>query len=471
MRGSFIDGLINRFHCLVKEELEIESDDHKQITIKKLLIFFIPLGFSASIVTFSHVIINSTLARAEQAEFVIACYAIAMSIFTFTERAGVLLRQTCSALVKDKITYKRMLTVSYYLISFLFILSSIIAFTQVGNYFITIAFGIDANMAKHVNEIYRILIFVTLFSAFRCFYQGIIISNGQTKWLTIGMIARLSVMYGVSLVFIATGYIDGTTGSYLFLIGMMIECAISMWEGRSIAKALIHKKDKYDVTKKQMLSFYFPLMISTFFTVLVGPSINVFLGKVDGIELAIASYSVALSVILLNNSFFSYMHQIVLNFYLIDAKKIIRFSALIGLIPTISLLIFCFTQVGPLFMEHVMGLNERLIEASIQCMKIFIILTLVFPYLDFLNGLLMLKGQTRFMIISQMTNLLATITVLLISIQYFSYWNGKIGALAQSIGVFSEFFVVSGFFLIGSANVLKDKLEGIRKRNNVKIGS
>ncbi|SCW59301.1 hypothetical protein SAMN04487970_101857 [Paenibacillus tianmuensis] len=35
-----------------------------RITFRQLLAFFVPLGMSASLVTISHVIINSTLARA-----------------------------------------------------------------------------------------------------------------------------------------------------------------------------------------------------------------------------------------------------------------------------------------------------------------------------------------------------------------------------------------------------------------------
>ncbi|MEH6996266.1 multi antimicrobial extrusion protein MatE, partial [Neobacillus drentensis] len=63
----------------------------ENLSMKSLFIFFIPLGLSASLVTISHIIINSTLVRADNSEFILAGYAIAMSLFVITERLGNLL--------------------------------------------------------------------------------------------------------------------------------------------------------------------------------------------------------------------------------------------------------------------------------------------------------------------------------------------------------------------------------------------
>lgn len=74
--------------------------------METVICFFVPLGISASLVTISHVIINSTLARSAHPETVIASYAIAGSLLTLTERPSTLLRQTCSALVRDRLSFQ-----------------------------------------------------------------------------------------------------------------------------------------------------------------------------------------------------------------------------------------------------------------------------------------------------------------------------------------------------------------------------
>lgn len=437
-------------------------EQEEQLRTRTLFMFFIPLGLSASLVSLSHVIINSTLARSVNSEYVLACYAIAMSIFVFTEKSGVLLRQTCSALVKDQQSFRNMSRVALYVIVLLFVVSMIIAYTPFGTWVYLALFGADENMVAEIQRTYQVLLFVTIFSAIRCLYHGVIISNRKTKWLTIGMLVRLAVMYALSLYFISTGKLDGRAGAYIFLVGMMVECGISVWEGRVLVKKLPAQAEGQEViSKKRITLFYYPLVLSSLFTVLIGPSINAFLGKLNEMELAIASYALALSLTQLVLSFFSYTHQIVLNFYRDHPQQVIWFSFLLGVVPVILLGIFCYTPLGAWVLAHALGLNERLLVETLNCMKVFMFMTLVFPYLDFFNGLLMLKGQTRFMIVSQATNLIGTILVLLIGVAMISQWNGRIGALAQSAGLLAELLAIVTFFYFSQGRMgrLKPQLQ------------
>ncbi|UAL50569.1 MULTISPECIES: multi antimicrobial extrusion protein MatE [Metabacillus] len=388
-------------------------------------------------------IINGTLTRGENPEVIIASYAIAMSLFGITERLGVLLRNACSALVRDKVSFKVMTIVGAYVLTALMVVSGTIAYTPIGNWVFTTLFGANENMIAQIVDVYQILIIVTFFSAIRCLFQGVIIINRQTKWLTIGMVIRLIVMYLLSLVFINTGHINAKTGAYIFLAGMMIESIISFTEGRILVKKMVDDDKKHTITKKsQIFRFYNPLILSSLIIVMVGPVINVFLGKTNEIELAIASYAIALSITQLFLSFFTYTHQIVLTFYKDHPQKVQRFTLIIGFIPTGILSLFCFTPIGAFFIEHVLGANELLVMASLDSLNVFLLMTLVFPFIDFCNGLLMVRNKTKVMVLSQSANLLLTFLVLVITSSIVPYWNGKIGAIAQSIGMLTELCVL-----------------------------
>ncbi len=418
-------------------------NEEKILSTKKILVFFVPLGLSASLVMFSHMIINGTLTRGEDAEVIIASYVIAMSLFAITERLGVLLRNACSALVRDKISFKAMSTVAAYVVSVLMIISVTIAYTPIGKWIFSVLFGADPTMIDQIVDVYQILIIVTFFSAIRCLFQGVIIINRQTKWLTIGMIIRLIGMYVLSWIFIHNGNISAKTGAYIFLAGMIIESIVSFIEGRFLVKKMIEKKKSHPITTKaQIFRFYNPLILSSLIIVMVGPIINVFLGRTNEIELAIAAYAIALSIAQLILSFFTYTHQIVLTFYKDHPKKVKQFTKMIGVIPTVILGIFCFTPLGAFFIEHILGANERLVEASLESLQIFMLMTLVFPFIDYCNGLLMLKSQTKMMVLSQSTNLIITFLILLIASTFVPSWNGMIGAMAQSIGMLGELIVL-----------------------------
>lgn len=409
------------------------------LSIRTILLFFVPLAASAVLVTLSHVIINSTLARAPQAETVIAAYAIAMSVFAVTERPVILLRQTCSALARDRFTFLNMAKVTTYSIITLMIISLAVAYTPVGKIIFQHFFGADPALVAPILDVYRILMYVMIFSAIRCLFHGIIISNLRTKWLTIGMVVRLVVMYVLSLYFIYIAKtIDARSGAIIFLVGMFVEALVSFLEGRSLLKTLPVELPEKKRTTGQIFKFYRPLIYSSFIAVIVGPSINAMLGRTVQFELAIASYAIALSVTQLVLSFVSYMHQVVLNFYQMDRKKVYQFAIPASFVPAILVTLIAYTPIGMWLLQNVIGVKQDLLSESIGALKVFAIMAFAFPWVDFLNGRIILQGETRIMVWSQVSNVGFTLTALFLCIWWAPHWNGKIGALAQSLGVTGE---------------------------------
>ncbi|WNQ09760.1 multi antimicrobial extrusion protein MatE [Paenibacillus aurantius] len=417
------------------------SPSARPVSLIRLLAFFLPLGLSASLVTISHVIINSTLARSSTPELVIASYAIAMSLLAITERPAVLLRQTCSALVRDRISFRAMRTVAYVVFGCITVAGGLVSYSPLGVWIFTYFFGVEPDRVPDVIAVYRILMWVSLFSGVRCLYHGLIIFNRRTTWLTIGMVIRLVGMYSLAQYFIRTDQVtSGRVGAIIFLTGMIIECLISFLEGTVLLKKRIPEKlEDHPIERKgEVFTFYRPLLYSSFLAVVVGPSINAILGKTSDMELSIAAFAIAASLTQLVQSFFSYIHQIVLNFYRADRDQVIRFTLLLCLIPTILLGTLSYTAAGPWFMTHLMGVNEQLMTASLHTLRIFMIMTLIFPWLDFCNGILMLNGQTKIMVWSQACNVSVTLITLFLCLGFHPEWNARIGALAQSLGVAAE---------------------------------
>ncbi|SFS98710.1 multi antimicrobial extrusion protein MatE [Paenibacillus sp. BC26] len=409
------------------------------VSMRQLWRFFLPLGLSASLVTISHVIINSTLAHAANQKVVIASYAIAMSLLIITERPAVLLRQTCSALVRDKQSFRAMLRVGQVVFAAILVLGMVICYSPLGTWIFGGLFGADDDLVPHILDVYQILMFVSIFSGIRCLYHGVIIYHLRTKWLTIGMALRLVGMYGIAVYFMNKGVTSGTVGAVIFLAGMMIEALVSYLEGSSLVKQMPEKVEQHAIQNfRQVFSFYRPLLLSTLIAVWIGPSINILLGKTSDAALSIASFALAASLVQLTLSFFTYFHQIVLNFYKIDAKAVRKFTLLLGFIPTLLVALLAFTPAGDFIVGHVMGVEGKLKSETIRAMQPFVLLALALPWLDVGNGLIMVRGQTRIILGSQSVNLLFTVATSVLCIMLTPGWNGAIGAWAQSIGVAAE---------------------------------
>ncbi|WP_246067262.1 multi antimicrobial extrusion protein MatE [Paenibacillus koleovorans] len=412
--------------------------------MKQLLAFFIPLGLSSSLVTISHVIINSTLARSTDPETIIASYSIGLSMLGIIERPAILLRQTCSALVRDKISFRAMSGLSGYMILAMFVCGLILSYTSVGEWIFLYGFGVKQELLQRILDVYRILMFVAVFSAIRCLYHGIIISNMRTKWLTIGMLVRLAVMYGLSVYYIQADRVDsGVVGAIIFLAGMIVEALVSYLEGRKVAKSLPEKLQDHPVERKShIFQFYRPLLLSSLLVILVGPFINAMLGKTSNFELAVASFAIAASLTQLVNSFFSYMHMIVINFYKKDPSFVLRFAILFGTIPAILIGLLGYTPAGPWFMSQIMGVNERLMHESLYALRIFMLLSFIYPWVDFCNGVVLMRGQTKIMLFSMSANIAVTLVTLIACIMTVPHWNGMVGSLAQSLGLAAELGVL-----------------------------
>jgi hypothetical protein len=414
------------------------------VSAARILKFFLPLGLSASLVTLSHVIINGTLARAPQPELVIAGYAIAFSIFGLTERPAVLLRQTGSALMRDRTGFRALGRLAFWLIVLIVLIGSAIAFTPLGSALIRWGFGADDRLVASALNAYGVIVFVSVFSALRCLYHGVLIRDRNTKWLTLGMLIRLGVMYAVSVIILETGVpVSGAAGSFIFLIGMATEAAFGYFEGRIAVRKLPERDPASKVTRaRDIFPFYRPLVLSSFIAVIVLPAINVVLGKTEDMNLAIASYAVASSVTNLVLSFFSYSHQMALQFFQHDSRTTVRVSAAISVVPPVLVAVLAFTPAGYWLLRLVVGAEGQLLAESLAVLKFFLPYAALFAWVDFCQGLMMLFNQTNILVKSQAANVLAVIAALSVAIAAVPEWNGRIGALAMSAGYASELIVL-----------------------------
>jgi len=414
-------------------------------TMAGLMRFFVPLGFAACLVSITHFIIHSTLSKAAEPEIAIAAYAIGMSLFGLTERPAVLVRQTCSALVRDRLSFRAMSGVTWLLIAATVAIGALICYTPVGAFVFRSAYGADPAHVPAIVAGYQFFMWVSVFSALRCLYHGVIISQMRTKWVTIGMIVRLAGMVALSQYFIRTDAVSGGwVGALIFAAGMMIEAGVCYWEGRSLTRRLPERLEEHGIaTKRHVFDFYRPLLYSSFIVLLVAPAINALLGKTIDVELSIASFAVASSVFNVVMSVFTYIHQIVLNFYPRSPRLVFRFQRYVAFAPGLLTAAICFTPAGPFVLEEVMGLTGRLLPASLDVLKAFALLGLVLPWVDFGNGFLMLYRRTHVFMWSQAANTVAALSLLVLLVAFLPGWNGVIGPLVLTAGSAAELSVVA----------------------------
>lgn len=387
-------------------------------------------------------IINGTLSRGDHAAFIIACYAVAMSLFGIVEKPMIVFRQASSALVPDQKSFRLLGGFFIRVLAIVMLISAVIAFTPLGIWLYTTIFGATSDMVGAISLTFKVVILVTIFSGIRGLYQGIIINQLATNWLTIGVVTRLFGMFVVAYFMVSFNYITSVSGAYIFLTGMIIECVVSVYKGHALLKNNFKEEDRFSLRKADISKFYFPLMYYFLLQTILIPVIYIILAKSQDIEMGIASFSLAFSITQMILGFFMYTHQLVLQFYALNKQKVLKFIIVASLIPTLLLCLLCYTSAGLKFMTIIMGADETLSLATIAVLKFFIIKTLVFPWVDFLNGFLMLKRQTNRMLLAQVGNLVVVIISLLILVMLQPELNGINGSIAVSLGELAGFIIV-----------------------------
>jgi len=423
------------------------SHNHEPVTLGRLFLFFIPMGISVLLINLSHVIVNGTLARSDNPEIILAGYALAMSLLIVTEKPAVLFRQTCSALVRDRTSFRAVRQVSFYVFGASLLFGASVAYTPFGHWVFRGAFGADPAVAGEAIRSYYALMFLSVFSGIRCLYQGVIIYKMRTRWLTIAMVFRLAGMFLLAQYFLRVGVDSALDGTIIFVFGMIIEAGISWWESSRLIKQLPEKDVECEVTKpKQVAKFYNPLLYSSLIVVWMLPILNALLGTTDRGTLAVASFAVAGSLMNLVLGFFTYFHQIALLFVKSDPAIVRRFTLLLGFIPSLLLSLMAFTSIGDWMFSHVLGVKDELLQACIHALRGFLPFVLVFPWLDTLNGIVMANGETKLMFGSQAANAIATGLAIILLVLLFPAWRGVLGSLAQSAGVIAELLLLAWLF-------------------------
>ncbi|SMQ72994.1 hypothetical protein SAMN05444673_2319 [Bacillus sp. OV166] len=419
----------------------------KDSSFTRILIFFIPLAVSASLTSISHVIINGTLSRADHAEVIIANYAIAFSLFGILERPVLVFRQTSSALAKGKASFNKIAAFFIKVSLVITALCVLIGLTRLGDLVFKYGFNAEADSMASLKLTFLVLSGVILFSGLRCLYQGMIINKLETKWLTIGVVIRLAGMFAVAAYLNLSHHANSSApGAMIFLTGMGIECFISVWRGNLIVREN-DKETETPLRQKEISTFYFPLVFYLSFQTIIIPVIYAFLGKIQDVHLGIASFALAFSITNLILSFFMYTHQIVLQFYEKNKQTVLKCVMVFSIVPSVFLAILSSTAVGPWFMRTVLGADMALAAESLHVLKFFIIKTMVFPWVDYFGGILMLQKSTKSLLKPQIFNMIAVVLVIIPLVYWNPALNGKAGAIAAStgelIGLLAVYFVVT----------------------------
>jgi progressive ankylosis protein len=422
----------------------------------RIIRFYVPMGISSLLAALTHVIINGVLARSPYPDATISTYAVALSLSFLIDMPMNAIRQASSKYARDKTSFRSVACLTAVVAGVMLAFSLIIGWTPAGGGLFRSVFGVKEELVSATVQVYQVLAFIYIFTAMRSLFQGVIINQLRTGWMTVGMGVRVGAMFGMSWLFIQKGWTnDGRIGAWIFLVGIMIECTVAVWEGMALRRKLpdIRTENTVDRTR-QLLPFYMPLLYSSVIVVILNPSIQASLNNSQNPTLAVASYAVAIQLANMAAWFCASVHQIVIQFYRQEPRNVLIVVTCLSILSPLGLLAVSTVTGGGWLLEGVLGLKGELLEEVRVLLRFLSVQSALFPWIDFIAGKSMLHGKTRVILMGKICSVSISILLLILCVYRFPELNGSLAGIVTAAAAPIELLIVYMWFRRSSRSLI-----------------
>jgi progressive ankylosis protein len=414
--------------------------NRKDLTYKTILIFWLPLALTWLLMSVEGPFLASIIARMSEPKFNLAAYGVAFSFGLIVEAPVIMLMSASTALVKDYHSFVKLKNFTYFLNGIITLFMLVLLIPQVFEF---IALDLIA-LPERVEEI-TYLAFVSLLPwpsaiGYRRFYQGILIRNNLTRFVTFGTAIRLTTMLTTAFILFFFSNLDGAViASIALSIGVMLEAIASkLFAIKILAKIrdAQNSNSHEELNYRGIFQFYYPLALTSILSLGIHPVVTFFIGQSRMSVESLAVLPVINALVFIFRAVGLSFHEAFIALLGENGegyKPLRNFGLIAGSLSSILLIGITTTPLANIWFHNVSGLSIELTQLSI----IPAIVMSVFPALTFL-----ISVQRAVLVYTRTTSPLTTATIievgviliiLFIGISYFDL----VGVLAATIAYVS----------------------------------
>ena len=284
--------------------------------------------------------------------------------------------------------------------------------------------------------------FWPLVVAWRRLYQGILISQGQTRAISYGTVGRLVVVVIVAFLAVyLTGWPGAVAGTSALMAGATFEALfVTGWlqlAGGSMND--VHAGSE-PLTLGRLGRFYWPLALTSVLTVLSWPLINAGIGRAAMPEQSLAAWPVTLSLLWLFTTPLQMLQQTTIALVKDTAslQAVRRFALGLGAAASGLLGAMSFTPLLQVFLLRVLATPEDIAGLIVSVGRLLALYPCLTAAQSFYQGLLISQARTSVVRTAMAVNLLTLIGVLVIGIRQGGVPGFLLAAVAMTMGLLAE---------------------------------
>jgi len=413
------------------------TQPHSQRTI---LLFWAPLAATWLMIAVEGPFLAAVIARLPEATYNLAAHGVAFAFAILIEAPVIMLLSAATALVEDRSSFLRLRRFSHALNLGTTLVLLLVLIPDVYRFIMLDLVDLPEEVAEITYG--ALWIFLPWPSAigYRRFLQGVLVRSGKTRLVAYGTVFRLVAMASAAALGVLLLDIPGAWVGALALSSAVVAEAlvVRIMAGSTIREVLATEppEDAEGMSYRDMLSFYYPLALTSLIGLAVHPMLTFLMGRaVLPVEsLAVFPVVNALSFVFRSAgmsfqdasiALFGDRHQ--------HFPELRRFGAWLALATTAGLTLVVFTPLSDVWFVTISGLTPELTAVALPAAAWIVLLPGLSVLLAFQRAILVKNRTTRPITVA--TGIEVTgVAVLFLVLGFGLDWVGATAAFAAFLG-------------------------------------
>lgn len=414
--------------------------DH--LTLKTVLLFFLPLIFMTELIQVSHSITNAFLARFSAPREALAAFSIAFALNVMTSGATMTATQSGISFISDRHAFGRLLRFFGIAVMIPFGIVEVTGLTPLGDVVFGKWMGASPEVVRQAKLSSAIMGLWTFPILVRNLMYAVVMIRRRTLLISYATMIRLASLVGFLALF--SIWFDGAmVGAMATVCGMTIEAIYIIFAARPYLPEL-KKHTQPQASYAQFWRFSWPLMITQMSENGVVFVLNLFLGRLADPDLAIAAFGVVFGLVRLIlaplrnlvNTAQTLVHRRE------DLRVMFRFTFGLLLFYIGMIVIMFYTPLRGWILGTAMGLTHELSRYCTPAVKLTLLIAVFWATAALLRGILSAMRKTGAIALTAVIRLIVVAGIGSIAFFQINFNGAVLGVLAIAGAFLAETIVL-----------------------------
>lgn len=427
--------------------------DNTRLKFSEILTFWLPLAATWLMMAAEGPFLAAVIARLAEPKYNLAAYGVAFSFALIFEAPVIMIMSASTALVQDRLSFRKLRNFTYLLSSILTGLILIALFPPVFNWVMLDLIRLPAPVARLTHIAMTVMIPWPGAIGYRRFYQGVLIRYNMTRRVAYGTLIRLITMSGSALfLFMFSGLDGAVVGASALSIGVCVEAIASRIMAHRTIQLIMtseetEQENEIPINYRFITKFYYPLALTSMIGLGVHPIVTFFLGQSRMAVESLAVIPVVFSLTFIFMSIALSYQEVIISYLGNDKENYLalkNFAIVLGIFVLVAFSLLAFTPVSIFWLRKVSGLSPELAQFAAKPLKILVIMPLISVWLSFQRSVMVSVHRTVHVTIATIIEVFFIMSTLFVLVSYVDLP----GAIAAAISLLAG-RMGSNLYLIG----------------------